>query len=281
MRIGMRMGRIWKAMRAAAAAGAAVAALAGPVAAGEVVQPGDTVWIDFACRESRGTVITTRPEVAADRADAKSPLFIPLKTYEPMEARAAVDPGRSVRLQHAQAIEHEIGYQLGAAALGAKVGEARRVRLEAAVPVALDPGERYFKFARVRKREKTEPIPYADYRAALGEPEVGRRWENELGPPATVVAVSNEAVTVRYEIVDGTPIETPAGPGILKNAGEHYEIHLQLKPGDVLRFGPMVGRVVEVGPELVTMDFGHPFGGLALDCEMRVERREPKGGKGQ
>lgn len=269
----------WKTLQAAAAAGFIVTACVGPLAAGEIVQPGDTVRIDYACRENRGTVITTRPEVASDPADAKSPLFIPLKKYEPLEVRAAVDPGRSVRLQHAQAIEHEIDYQLGAAAVGAKVGEARRVKLEAAVPIALDPGERYLKFARVRKREKTEQIPYADYRNALGDPEVGRRWESELGPPATVVAVSNEAVTVRYEIVDGTSIETPAGPGVLKNAGEHYEIHLQLKPGDVLRFGPMVGRVVEVGPDLVTMDFGHPFGGLTLDCEMRVVRREPEGGK--
>lgn len=245
-----------------------------PALAEEKVKAGEKIWLNFTCRAEGQTVMTTMADVAADPADPKSAIFVPLKKYEPLQTQADLNPTKHVSMQLAQAMEHEIEYQLAAAAVGAKVGQKRKVAVGAIVSPSLSEGERYFKFARVRTRPKEERFAYIDYLDQLGDPKVGQYWPQELGVPARVVAVSNDDVTVRYEIKEGASIETEAGPGVLKDAGNNYEIHLQRKAGDVMRIGPLVGRVAEVNDTFIIIDFGHPFGGHTLGCDMVVVRRE-------
>jgi FKBP-type peptidyl-prolyl cis-trans isomerase 2 len=69
-------------------------------------------------------------------------------------------------------------------------------------------------------------------------------------------------------------VQTPFGKGTVKESGNVYIIDIDAKVGALVRSGPMVGRIVEVGEGetgTITIDYSHPFGGESLDCDITLE----------
>ena len=136
--------------------------------------------------------------------------------------------------------------------------------------VELAHDERFIEMARVRRRPKTVTVTLPAYRARVGEePAVGHEVPFESGVTAEVVAIADGQVTLRFRTEPGTVVATGFGPGHVREADDHFEIEIDARDGQLVRAGPLVGRVVDVTDASFTLDFGHPFGGEALHCEVK------------
>lgn len=157
-----------------------------------------------------------------------------------------------------------------------KVGEIRKVALSASVQSDLRDSERFLQMARVRKRDKEKTMTRDFFqRFSKGEaPEVGRQVRVEPGFLGTVSSFDEKNVTLRITPDSEKEIATDFGKGKIRDRGDHYEIELDVRPGTLVRIGPLVGRVSEVTDETFTLDFGHPFGGQVLLCTIRAAALE-------
>jgi len=66
-------------------------------------------------------------------------------------------------------------------------------------------------------------------------------------------------------------IQTPFGPGKVTEAPTDLKITIDARVGSLARTGPLVGRVAAVDDNSITLDYGHPFGGEELNCDVVVE----------
>ena len=61
----------------------------------------------------------------------------------------------------------------------------------------------------------------------------------------------------------------------MEEAADRYLIAINAQTGNLVRSGGFVGRVIAVDEQLITVDYGHPFGGEPLLCDVQVV--EPPG----
>jgi FKBP-type peptidyl-prolyl cis-trans isomerase 2 len=112
-------------------------------------------------------------------------------------------------------------------------------------------------------------------------PAVGDRLD--LGKeqlPATVLAVSGPGVTVRFSPKPGMRIDTPFGRGTVRETPTDFEIVVDDPVGSMVRSGPLVGRIINLSDTEVTIDYGDPFGGEELSCDIAVEAPAAEKDKG-
>jgi FKBP-type peptidyl-prolyl cis-trans isomerase 2 len=241
------------------------------------VQAGDEVRVHYTCRLRGGELAaTTRQEAAGDASVKKSPLFSPETAYEPLLLTAG--PGEAPEYGRTQNLKRALSDGLSEAVVGMRVGEERRLQLEADVPPGLAGGERFLEMARVRKRDKEKTMSaglYAKFQKDKA-PEVGQQIALAPGFTGTVTSVSGDQVALRVSAEPGTEIDTLFGKGTIFDRGDHYEIEIDARKGSLIRLGNLVGRVKEVDEALITTDFGHPFGGEVLVCDVKLEGIERK-----
>ena len=89
--------------------------------------------------------------------------------------------------------------------------------------------------------------------------------------PATVMAVDTKSVSVRFSPKPGKEIETPFGKGTVRETSNDFEIVIAAPVGGLVRTGPLVGRIIGVDDTSFTLDYGHPFGGEELGCDIAIE----------
>jgi FKBP-type peptidyl-prolyl cis-trans isomerase 2 len=241
------------------------------------VEAGDEVRVHYTCRLKGGELAaTTRREAAGDASVKKSPLFSPETAYEPLLLTAG--PGEAPEYGRTQNLKRALSNGLSEAVVGMRVGEERRLQLEAEVPPGLAGGERFLEMARVRKRDKEKTMSaglYAKFQKDKA-PEVGQQIALAPGFTGTVTSVSGDQVALRVSAEPGTEIDTLFGKGTIFDRGDHYEIEIDARKGSLIRMGNLVGRITEVDEELITTDFGHPFGGEVLVCDVKLEGIERK-----
>ena len=69
----------------------------------------------------------------------------------------------------------------------------------------------------------------------------------------------------------GSVVDTPFGKGTIKENEKNYEIVIDASVGHLVRSQGLVGRVSEVQDRTIVIDYGNPFGGETLSCDVKVE----------
>jgi FKBP-type peptidyl-prolyl cis-trans isomerase 2 len=233
---------------------------------------GDRADIAFTCRFPDGTVAaSTAPDLAGNVSVPKSAAFLPVTVPGPVAvvARPAL-PEEAFPPNRTWSFEDEILARLSGEIVGWKSGERRTVTLTAArIPVEGSGG--FQKLARIRRWPKESRMSRSDYTARRRmEPEVGQTYPVALGVQGVVEAVYDNAVVIRAYPKTGDEVATPFGRGVIRDAGDSFEIAIGPRPGTMIRTGPLVGRITDVDDTTFTIDYGHPFGGETLTCDVEV-----------
>lgn len=260
-------------LRLGAGVGLLLAAWA-PLTAEDVtpVKPGDKILLDYTCRTADGALAFTTEEQSAGSARL-SPMFAGGgRVFKPVEVAAMTteDP----RPAWAVGSPRILQWQLATKVAGMVPGERKTVGVE--VP-PLGKGQNTIGMARVRMRPKTARITPDRYRHRMGEePQVGRPYVVDPAIPGTVASVSDTEVVVRFQPEVGKKVQTPIGPGVIRDLDNRWGIEIQVEPGALVRTGEMVGRVRSVDERTIVLDYSHPFGGEALTCDVSVDSIQPE-----
>ena len=241
------------------------------------IKPGDNVKIDFTCRLSNGEIAaTTDRALASDDGVKKASIFQVRRSEEPLVITAGPDEklyGRRGQM----GFEGEIVAEAAEALVGMKPGETRQfqVKRERNKPMGNEP--MVLEMARIRTRAKEVRMTPEEYRGRTGkDPEVGQVYTVDPAIPGKVESVSEQQVLIRFHAEPGAKVKTPLGQGELRETDKNYEIVIDAKKGDLVRTGAMVGRIVEVGERMITIDYSHPLGYEELKCEVKARNIEQR-----
>jgi FKBP-type peptidyl-prolyl cis-trans isomerase 2 len=114
-------------------------------------------------------------------------------------------------------------------------------------------------------------MPKGDYEfRAKRPPEVGQEFTYDPDFPGRVESVTDTEVIVRLFATPGAVIETPFGPGRIREEGRDYKMDIDARKGALVRAGDMTGRISDVDDRIITIDFGNAFGGETLLCDVTV-----------
>ena len=244
-----------------------VACSAAPV----VVQPGDKAEINFTCRLQNGELAaTTRPD-AAVAAEKKAPLYMTRQGKEDTVAVTAGPAAPTEQKQDRQPFEQEIIARLAPKLSGLKTGEQAQWVIAADRYPISSPNEKQVKMALVRKRDKEMRLTVEEYTTKTGKsPEVGQPFVLDKLVPGKIAEVSDKEVLIRFAPVAAQDLVTPFGPVTVRETANQYELVITAEIGHLLRTGPMVGRISAVDGVSMTIDYGHPFAGEKLNCDVKV-----------
>lgn len=239
---------------------------------GAVVQPGDVVEIQYVCRLKSGEVVAGTSAVA--ETDVKSNIFA-ARTEGQSVAITAVKPNEPLpERPYPQGFEREIQERLMRTVTGMKEGEKRHVELTAEMIQPKDGQSGLARLSRVRTRSKEKKISKADYQLITGKtPEVGQSFVDDPAFPGRVESMDDEEVVIRFPKKPGAVIETPFGPGRVREEGDKYKVDIDAREGALVRTGGNIGRIISVTDRVITVDYRHPFGYEALVCDLTVDKK--------
>lgn len=252
----------------------------GAGAAGRVVQPGDGVGLHFACLLPSGQIAAdSRPDRAG--AGQVAPIYLEREGEGPVLVEAGqVSPADPA--SERKSFELEIIDRLAAAVIGAKEGDSLSIELVAPRIPDLPSEEQYVKLVRLRKRVKELKMPLAEYKQRTGkDAALGHPYLFDPLVPGVVTAVGEAEVVITFAAQPDSEVRLPFGKGVIREREDRYEIEISAEEGSLVRAGALVGRVSKVDGEFIELDFGHPFGGETLKCEVTVAsaQQQPEPGE--
>lgn len=260
--------------RAMLAVTVSLALLATP-AGGQEVKEGDSVSIHFTCKLPNGQLaVSSRSEQDLNKEllQSKSPLFVARGVGEPLTVDAGRDLAGKIK---GESFETAVVTRLARQAVGMKKGEQKTVELTAERVKTHKPGDSILEVAKVRRRARQVRMTPDEFKQRKGaEPQVGQTYIVDPAFPGQVTQVTDKEVVIEHTPPSGGIVETPFGTGRVGESGESYLIEIDARVGALVRSGPLVGRIVEVGEGptgMITIDYSHPFGGEVLVCEMSLE----------
>jgi FKBP-type peptidyl-prolyl cis-trans isomerase 2 len=241
-----------------------------------IVQTGDTVELGFTCRLPDGSLAATTRSDSDIANEKKSPWYLPRNGSDTITLIAGVPPVDPKKDR--VSFEEEIIKRLGGVLDGLKEGEQAVRELQAENYPATSEKERLVTMALVRKRDKEQRVTKDEYVKRAGkEPEVGQSLAMEPLLNGSVSSISDTEVVIRTSPVQGEALTTAFGPITVRETATKYELEIKTEKGRMVRVGGMVGRIsaVDKERELFTIDFGHPFGGEKLRCDVTVAEVKP------
>lgn len=237
---------------------------------GPMIKAGDTVGIHFTCRLPNAAVaISSEKDVTADPGQPKASFFLPRVGDETLKVVAGV--GEADQDRPIKGFEDDVLQGIAVALPGLRAGESRTLDL---LSSAGSNGE--LRLAHVRQTEKERQVSVDEFKEHTQRaPEQGQTVQFGDGLPGVVKEIRDGKVTITFSAPDGTTVNTPLGPGKVRDAGNVYDIVIDAKQGDLMRVGPLVGRVKYVDDRNIDLDFTRTFGGENLRCDVRVESVKP------
>ena len=70
-------------------------------------------------------------------------------------------------------------------------------------------------------------------------------------------------------------MDTGFGIGTIRDAGDKFEIVIDVHEGTLLRSGPLVGKIIKVEDRVFTIDYGGAFEKEPLVCDVDVKTATP------
>lgn len=251
-----------------------LAAILGGCASGgdRIIAAGDSVGIHFTCRLPNGDLAVSTDPDAGTHAPA-SRIYLKRASSDPLAVVAGANTKQPV--QGRLALEDDVAGRLAIALTGMKEGAVFNTELIAERLAAQPDSKPLVKIAKVRKRAKELRMTRAEYTTRTGkEPAVDQPFVTDPAVPGKVVSITGDETLIRFA-PKAREIELPFGTGIIRETPDSYEIDIQAVPGTLLRTGSMIGRITAVDSESITIDYGHPFGGDKLSCQVRVKSLKP------
>ncbi len=240
------------------------------------VKPGDQADVHFTCRFKNGELVTSTYEgVPGDPSQPRSSIFVPRTTNTPLALTAGKKP---VELQSTpvNGLEDEVVYHMTNAIVGMRTGDKKTLEIKADAVSSPNSGEYLIKMARVRYRPKEVKFTPEEYTAKSGkQPVPGDTYILDPALPGKVESVNDTEVVVHFAGKQGEQVDTPFGKGTVGETPDRYEIAIDARPGTLVRSGTMIGRIVNVDDRNITIDYGHPFGGEPLVCDVLIESVKP------
>lgn len=237
------------------------------------IAPGDTVQLDYTCRLEDGAILaTTHREIAYDEHAHLSYAFIYLKSYQP--AVVKTDPGiQPWPKPMLHPLMDEIAFQLSKQLAGLGYDESHRVTITTGEIPNLPDMERFIQYAKTMRRPKKRSVPKAQFIANTGkEPELGEMLFTDAPVQWKVTGIQSDRVALEYLAEDGLKINMPYGEAVLRDRGDHFDLEIDARVGNLVRVGPYIGRISELDDRVFKADFAHPFGGRTLACEVTTRR---------
>jgi FKBP-type peptidyl-prolyl cis-trans isomerase 2 len=234
---------------------------------------GDEVLVYFTCRLKDGSIVmTTDAALAEDKNESKAGIFLPLKEYGPVtmtagSGRKGPDYGKI------KTIENEILESLSLVIVGMEEGSHGVFEVGSQIMPDLTEEDRFLRLSRIRRQSKSIKVHPETFKKAHGkEPVLGDIIisEDYTGLSMEVLSVTDDEVQVNVSMKEGMKMDLPLGTGTVYDAGDHYEIVIDMHIGKLLRSGVIVGRVIDIEGEMLTIDYGHPFGHETLSCDVTV-----------
>jgi FKBP-type peptidyl-prolyl cis-trans isomerase 2 len=238
-----------------------------------IAQEGDTVSLRYLCRLQNGDLAASTDAAAGQAKDArKSALYLAPEKDGPVTLVTTSVLPASPAKGGEWSFEEEIAKRLAVFVNGMRSGETRTVLLTAEQLPQRREEEYVISMARVRMRPRELRIPLAQYIAQKNEtPEVGQSFVIDRVIPGTITSLTEDEVVVTFTLKNGDVIETPFGPGRVKEKDSSYEITIETQPGAVVRTAHLAGRIAAADDQNLTIDYRHPFGGESLTCNVTVD----------
>jgi hypothetical protein len=236
------------------------------------IQARDTVWVDYTCRLENGLIAaTTLESIAENDRDNRARIFKEHRDYVPLHvvAGSECEPCRSNgKLPE---MDKEIELQMTAFVVGKTEGLYPSVQLISEVPEGLHPETRFLRAARIQPREKESRMSRQRYVEQFGaDPRIGEEWPQGPGFKLKLARIQGDTVIFRLIPDPSHEFDTPFGRATIVDKGNLYEVIIDAQEGRLVRMGNTVGRIVEVDESVFTVDFGHPFGGAILNCDIDI-----------
>lgn len=239
-----------------------------------VVRQGDKVALSFDCRLQGGELAATTRLEAELAGEKKSSLYLPRTGPATVSVAAGGEPSEAQGKDRLP-FEQEILQRLAPTVVGLKEGDEVRRLLEAERFPASSPKERTVRLAKVRSRVKELRIPLSEYTGKTGKtPQVGDRYQTDRMVPGQVSEVTGKEVVVRFAPAPGD-LTTPFGKVDVRELPDRYELEINPQKGALVRTGALAGRISELDADGFTVDYGHPFAGEKLACDLKVVSVEP------
>ncbi|NVN98828.1 MAG: hypothetical protein HXX17_05840 [Geobacteraceae bacterium] len=239
-----------------------------------IVGKGDQIELGFLCRLPDGSVAATTKTDSEVAIEARSAFYLPRTGPDTVTLVAGLhpeDPGQD-RLP----FEDEIIKRLRQNVVGLKEGKESVVTLSAERYPATSQKDRFVRIAKVRKRQKEMRLTREEYTKQTGRaPEAGQSMASDPMVPGKVSEVTDSEVVIRFAPQTGLPLTTPFGAIELRETATNYELEIKAEKGRLVRTGGMVGRIISVDSDSIQIDYGHPFGGEKLLCNLAVKAVKP------
>lgn len=242
-----------------------------------MIEPGHEVQVNYTCRALNGDVMTTtRRSIAENPAIAKSRVFSDQAEFKPVSIIVGQDmPGQIPGEVHF--FDDELKSKL-AHALGRKeMGKTYDLTIVSDIPKELEDRNRYRDVNRVRIRPGTKKVSRLGFtKAHHKEPKQGEILSKDNQPYARVMAVDPENVTLEYINLENTVLETPWGKARCVADKDHIVVTIEARVGTLVRTGGLIGRITAVDEKKFRVDYGHPFAGETLKCEVEILKENQK-----
>jgi FKBP-type peptidyl-prolyl cis-trans isomerase 2 len=247
------------------------------------VQPGDSAEIRYLCRLRTGAVAASTDSVPEGLP--LSNIFVKRKDTGPLTI-AAARPEEVQPAKIEEPFEEEIASRLAGVVAGMREGESRHKELAPRQLPERDEKNYIVRLARVRTRPKEMKIKVEDYQSRTGRmPEQGQAIAFDPAFPGRVEAVTKQEVVIRFPVPAGNIIETPFGPGRVREEGQIYKVEIDAREGALTRMGGLIGRIVQVNDTTFSVDYRNSFGGETLLCDVTVDKivdvKTASSGKGE
>ena len=238
------------------------------------VQPGDRVGVNFTCRLKDGALAASSYSEINNSLQPKSALFSQKNNGDAVVIEAGGEQA-SFSAAKRKSFEEEILSRLSGVVLGMEQGSETTREITAQRYASLRPEEQFVKIARVRKQPKELKMALARFRLLTRmEPAVGAVYTVDPALPGKVVGISGDEVLIRFA-PSAPEVQLPFGKGVIVEKEDHWEIDIQAVPGTLVRTGGLAGRISQVDADSITLDYGLPFAGEALECDLKVESVQP------
>ncbi|MHC1743861.1 MAG: hypothetical protein AB9873_12625 [Syntrophobacteraceae bacterium] len=177
--------------------------------------------------------------------------------------------------------EEEVLVRLAAELPGTRTGETREVILKSERRLDIPPQDTLLRLSRVLEREREKWITVESYKRVAGVgPEKGQLYGKEPDSSYTVEEIRDGQVKLVRRIVAGQRVLTPLGrKGIPRDTRNGLEIRIDVKPGELVRMGDLLGRVMRVTDDIIEVDFSDPFAEETLSCTVSVLSSKPSAGE--
>ncbi|MFZ0930722.1 MAG: hypothetical protein WAN11_19090 [Syntrophobacteraceae bacterium] len=246
-----------------------------PAAETSIIKPGDKVGIQFTCRFKNGEIASSTSTAVAGNNEPKSEIFIPRSKDDPI-AITAEESSKSEPPHDFTMFENEIIAKLAHSITGMPMNGSKTIELHADRIAGLPEKNEFLQLSRIRVGPKEIRMTRDEYKSKTGkEPAVGEEYTADSAMPGKVASVSEQEVVIRFSLQPRSVIDTPFGKGTVRETEKNYEIVIDQSVGNLVRMEGLVGRVSEVQDKMFTIDYGNPFGGETLTCDVKVEPAPP------